>query len=272
MNRHAIVLVALFLVSCGSETYTTHFRGYSDINDVKIYYEVHGEGESIILLHGGLGHGHRDWPAVIPLLAPHYQLIVPDSRARGRSTDSDNPLSYDLLADDVIELMDFLDIERAYIVGKSDGGIIGLNIAMRYPDRALKIVAYGANFHPDGLTDSFLEWMKNVTVENYGDDWAHGDYLSVAPDPTQFGVMLDKVLTMWFSQPNWDTGDLARINTPVLIIDDADGSTIRPEHVRVMAEAIPGARLTLLGDTDHDATEKESETFANLVVDFLEAK
>ena len=272
VNRLIIALIAILLVSCSPESYTTHFRGYADIDDIRMYYEVHGEGEAILLLHGGAGHGQRDWSKVIPILAPQYQLIVPDSRAQGRSTDSDKPLGYDLLADDVIELMDYLDIVRAHVVGKSDGGIIGLNLAIRYPDRLLKVVAYGANFHPDGLTDTLLDLMNNVTVDNYGDDRAYDDYLSVAPDPSQFGVMLDKVVSMWLSQPDWTTEDLAQIKTPVLVIDDAQGLSIRPEHVQIMAEAIPGARLKLIDETDHAATKEKPEIFTDLVLGFLEAQ
>jgi pimeloyl-ACP methyl ester carboxylesterase len=271
LTRRKIIIAfaALLSVSCCPETYTTHFRGYADIDDVRMYYEVHGEGEPVLLLHGGGGHGQRDWSKVIPILAPRYQLIVPDSRARGRSTDSDKPLGYDLLADDVIELMDYLDIERAHVVGKSDGGIIGLDMAMRYPDRLLKVVAYGANFHPDGLTAATLEWNKNVTVENYGAEWAYSDYLSVAPDPDQFGVMLDKAVSMWLSQPNWTVDDLAKIKTPIFIIDDVLGQSIRPEHTQAMASAIPGARLVLIEDTDHAATIDKPEKFTRLVLDFL---
>lgn len=272
MREYATVLIAMLLVGCSPEPYTTHFRGYADIDDIRMYYEVHGEGEPILLLHGGTGHIQKDWSKIIPILAPQYQLIVPESRARGRSTDSDKPLGYDLLADDVIELMDYLDIERAHVVGKSDGGIIGLNLALRYPNRLLKVVAYGANFHPDGLTDTFLDLIKDVTVENYGDDRAQEDYLSVAPDPSQFGVMLDKVVSMWLSQPDWTTEDLARIKTPVFIIDDTQGTSIRPEHVQIMAEAIPGARLTLIDDTDHAATKEKPEMFSDLVLSFLEAQ
>ena len=94
-----------------------------------MYYEVHGEGEPVLLLHGGTGSG-KNWSKIVPTLSAHYQLIVPDSRAQGRSTDSDRPLDYDLLTDDVIRFMDHLDIESVYVIGASDGGIIGLNLAM----------------------------------------------------------------------------------------------------------------------------------------------
>ena len=245
---------------------------YADINGIRMYYEVHGEGDPIFLLHGGGRHGHRDWSQVIPILATKYRLIVPDSRAQGRSTDSDKPLGYDLLAEDVTQLMDHLEIERAHVVGFSDGGIIGLNMAMRYPTRVLKVVAYGANFHPDGLTAAALEWIRNVTPENYGADAAYIDYLSVATEPDHFGVMLNKVVSMWLSQPSWTVDDLAQIKTPVFIIDDAQGLAIQTGHVEEMAAAIPGARLALIDDTNHAATVEKPEEFAGLVHSFLAEK
>ena len=111
--------------------------------------------------------------------------------------------------------------------------------------------------------------LMDVTVENYGAERAYSDYLSVAPDPDQFGVMLDKVVSMWLSQPNWTVDDLARIKTPIFVIDDVLGQSIRPEHTQAMASAIPGARFVLIEDTKHAATIDKPEEFTKLVLDFL---
>ena len=261
-----ILMVALFSNAAAEKT---HFSGYAEIDNIQMYYEVHGEGEPVLLLHGGTGHGTIVWSEIVPILSDRYQLIVPDLRAQGRSTDSEKPLSYDLLADDVVERMDALNIDRASIVGKSDGGIIGLNLAIRYPQRVLKIITYGANFNPDGLTSAMLDWMKNVTPESYGADNADKYYRSVAPEPDQFDVMLSKVVAMWLSEPNWTVDDLAQIKTPILVIDDSLGLTIRPEHVQAMAAAIPDSRLALIDGTDHAANTEKPEEFARLVLDFL---
>jgi pimeloyl-ACP methyl ester carboxylesterase len=241
-------------------------QGYVSIEDILMYYEEHGEGEPVLLLHGGTGSG-KNWSKIVPILSTHYRLIIPDSRAQGRSTDSDRPIDYDLLTGDVISLMDYLNIESAYVIGASDGGIIGLNLAMRYSDRVRKVVAYGANFHPGGLTDRQREWMENVTPENYGD--ADSDYLSIAPEPDRFGILLEKIKAMWLSEPEWTEADLSWITTPVLIIDDTLGLAIRPDHVRAMATAIPGARLAFVDDTDHYAYWDKPAEFSSLVLSFF---
>jgi pimeloyl-ACP methyl ester carboxylesterase len=271
MSLKYTIAVGIVFLSGYLAAQESQFQGYANVGDIRMYYEMRGEGVPVLLLHGGAGNGREDWSKLCPILAKQYRLVVPDSRAQGRSTDSDKPLGYDLMTNDVIGLMDHLGIERAYVIGASDGGIIGLNMAMRYPDRVIGVVAYGANFHPDGLTSATVEWIENVTPENYGDD-ADADYLSVAPDPDQFGVMLEKVTSMWLSQPDWTEDDLAQIQTPVLVIDDTLGLTIRTDHVRTMAAAIPGARLVLIDDTDHAATSEKPEEFAGHVQAFFGEK
>jgi pimeloyl-ACP methyl ester carboxylesterase len=262
------VLTAAATLACTS-TYTTHYRGYANIDDFRMYYEVHGDGEPVLLLHGGTTSGAESWSRVIPALAPRYRVIVPDSRAHGRSTDSDEPLSYDLLTDNLVELMDHLEIERAHVVGWSDGGVNGLNMAIRHPQRLGKLVAYGANFHANGLPDHAIEWIEELSPETWPAELAELTYLNIAPDPTRMGVMLDKIRTMWLSQPTWTTDDLARIDTPVLILEDSLGNAIRPEHTEGLAAAIPGAELILIDDTDHAAPQEQAGTFNRLVQRFL---
>src|SRR4051794_27027412 len=115
------------------------------INGIDIYYEVYGEGDPVILLHGGLADGDQ-WVSVIPaIVAAGFQTVVMDSRGHGRSSFDDTPISYALMAKDVLGLMDHLGIGKADIVGWSDGGIIGLELAMTHPERLHKVVAYGAN-------------------------------------------------------------------------------------------------------------------------------
>jgi len=267
MTGKCALVISSFLLATNVAAQGPTHQGYVDNGDIQMYYEEHGEGEPVLLLHGGTGSG-KEWSRLVPMLSAHYRLIVLDSRAQGRSTDSDRALDYDLLSDDTIKLMDDLEIESAYIIGASDGGIIGLSLAMRSPDRVRKVVAYGANFHPRGLTDSQREWMENVTPENFGAD-ADTHYLSIAPEPERFGVLLEKITAMWLSQPTWTEGDLSRITIPVLIIDDTAGLVIRTEHVRAMATAIPGAQLAFVEDTNHYAHWDKADEFSDLVLAFL---
>ncbi|HWA42307.1 MAG TPA: alpha/beta hydrolase, partial [Hypericibacter adhaerens] len=126
--------------------------GTAPIDGVQIYYAIYGHGAPLILLHGGLGNADY-WGNQVREFAKHYQVIVMDSRGHGRSTRDAQPYGYHLMATDVVHLMDYLKIDRASIVGWSDGGIIGLDIAMTYPDRLDKLFAFGANVTTSGLRE-----------------------------------------------------------------------------------------------------------------------
>lgn len=265
----AILTSAIVLVSGCDSSYNTQFRGYANIDDVRLYYEDHGEGYPVLLLHGGTMSGAESWSRTVTALAPKYRVIVPDSRAHGRSTDSDKPLSYGLLTDNVVELMDHLEIQRAHVVGWSDGGVIGLDMALRYPDRLDKLVAYGTNFHYSGLPDHAIEMTRNLSPETWQPWIAELVYRNIAPDPTQEVVLLSKIKDMWLSQPNWTVDDLAKVQAPVLILEDSLGKAISPEHTQAMQKAIPGSRLELIDDTDHAAPQVQADTFNRLVTDFL---
>ena len=123
----------------------------TEINGVDIYYEVYGEGDPVLLLHGGLANGDHYMQVIPELQDAGYQVIVMDSRGHGRSSFDDTPISYEVMANDVLGLMDHLGIDKADLVGWSDGGIIGLELAIKHPDRLNKVVAYGANFDPTGV-------------------------------------------------------------------------------------------------------------------------
>ncbi len=266
-----VVASILFAYSPASaETcHATHFRGYADIDDIRMYYEIHGDGDPVLLLHGGTFAGAESWSRTIPAIARKYQVIVPDSRAHGRSTDSDKPLGYDLLTDNIVELMDHLQIQNAHVVGWSDGGVIGFNLALRYPDRLGKLVAYGANFHVDGLPEDAIKSIEELGSETWQPWIAELMYLNIAPIPENMGTLLEKVRAMWLTEPTWRADDLEAIDAPVLILEDSLGKAIKPEHTQELVSAIPNARLHLIDDTDHQAPQVQSETFNTLVLEFL---
>src|SRR5215469_870628 len=126
--------------------------GYAPINGIKIWYATFGKGELVLLLHGGLANSNY-WGNQVPALARNYRVIVMDSRGHGRSTHDDRPYGYDLMASDVIGLMDFLKLSKAAIVGWSDGAIIGLDIAIHHPERVSRLFAFAANSDPSGVAD-----------------------------------------------------------------------------------------------------------------------
>ena len=126
--------------------------GLAEVGDIQMWYAVFnkGGGSPVLLIHGGLETGDT-WGNQVPVLARNHEVIIADSRGHGRSTRSDKPFGYQLMADDYIGLLDYLMIDKVAVVGWSDGGIIGLDIAMRHPERLTKLWAYGANFNIGGL-------------------------------------------------------------------------------------------------------------------------
>lgn len=236
------------------------------INGIDVYYEVYGQGDPVILLHGGLANGTY-WANQIPVFAAKYQLIVMDSRGHGRSSFDEQPISYALMASDVLGLMDHLGIQKADIVGWSDGGIIGLEIAIHHPDRLNKVVAYGANFDPTGVR---LDIGTNARFNSYIER-ASQDYQTTSPAPERWDEFLDNIGTMWATQPNYTEDQLKAITTPFLILDGEEEEAIDLNQTKLMALLIPGAELTLMPGTGHFAMFEKPDLFNQIVLDYLAA-
>jgi pimeloyl-ACP methyl ester carboxylesterase len=234
------------------------------INGVDIYYEVYGQGDPVILLHGGLGNGTY-FANQIPVLAAKYQLIVMDSRGHGRSSFDDTPISYELMASDVLGLMDHLGIQKADIVGWSDGGIIGLELAIHHRERLNRVVAYGANFDPSGFRPGIGQSARfNAYVEQ-----AAKDYQRLSPHPERWGEFLTNIEHMWAIEPNYSEEQLKSIRTPMLVLDGAMEEAIDLNQTKLMALLIPGAQLVLMPDTGHFAMFEQPAEFNKIVLDFL---
>lgn len=134
--------------------------GYAEINSVKLYYEVTGEGEPLLLLHGGLG-GSDHFSKIISSLTESFKVITVDRRGHGRSYDNGGPYTYAAMADETAAFLDHLQLESVNVLGFSDGGVVGYHLASTYPDKVRKLVAVGANFRVNGLTQETIEFTKN---------------------------------------------------------------------------------------------------------------
>src|SRR5215217_551843 len=237
----------------------------AEINGVDIYYEVYGEGDPVLFIHGGLANGDY-WVNVIPAITDAgYQAIVMDSRGHGRSSFDETPISYEVMANDVLGLMDHLDIDKFDLVGWSDGGIIGLELAIHHPERLNKVVAYGANFDPTGVRLDINEnayW--NAFVER-----ASEDYQRLSPHPERWDEFLGNISNMWATEPNYTEEQLRSITTPFLILDGAKKEAIDLNQTKLMALLIPGAELVIMPDTGHFAAFEQPEEFARIVLDYL---
>ena len=239
--------------------------GTAPVNGIEMYYAVYGKGPPVLLIHGGLGYADI-WGAQVVDLAKDHMVIVADSRGHGRSTRNADPYSYDLMSSDYLALLDFLKVDKTALVGWSDGGIIGLDIAMNHPERLTKLFAQAANSKVDGLNPDV---MKNKTFAAYIDK--SGEiYKKISPTPDQYDAFVEQISGMWASQPNWSDDDLKKIKTPVAIVLGDHDEAITREHTEYMAKTIPGAKLVILDSASHFAMLQDPEGYNKAVRDFID--
>jgi len=168
------------------------------------------------------------------------------------------------MADDVVGLMDFLKIDKAAIVGWSDGAILGLDIALRHPERLTKLFAFAANSDPSGVAD-----IANSPVFNEFIARAEKEYQALSPTPAEYKDFLAQITKMWETQPNWSAADLGRIATPTWIVDADHDEAIKRENTEFMAANIPGAGLLLQPEVSHFSFLQDPEQFSADVLHFL---
>lgn len=240
-------------------------QAFAQVGDIKMSYAIYGSGSPILLIHGGLGNADQ-WAAVIGPLAAHHEVIVADTRGHGRSERGSAPMTYGQLATDYLGLLDSLHLKKVAIVGWSDGGIIGLDIAMHHPERLSKLVSYGANSRADALVKPVIDPVMTEIGER-----SEEDFLAEGSNPAAWQRLAHDVQKMWDTEPTWTAADLARIRTPTLIADGRHEEFIDPADTRAMAAAIPGARLELLPNTGHFAPIQTPAAFVRMVLDFLDA-
>jgi pimeloyl-ACP methyl ester carboxylesterase len=239
--------------------------GYAPVNGIRMFYAVFGQGSPVLLLHGGLANSNY-WGGIIPILVRnHYEVIVTDSRGHGRSTRTAEPYSYELMASDVLALLDYLKLTKVDLLGWSDGGIIGLAIAMQHPERLRRLFAYGANSDPSGARP---DMESNATWTSYLER-TRGEYRQLSPTPQDYETFLAQIQAMWAQQPNFTATQLQRINVRTAIADGAHDEAIKREHTEYLAHTIPAATLIILPDVSHFGMLQNPQEFGSAVVGFL---
>lgn len=240
--------------------------GFAPVNGIKIWFAVYGRGEPVILLHGGLANANY-WGHQVRALERHHQVVVMDSRGHGRSSRNQEPYGYDLMASDVVGLLDHLRIKKAAIVGWSDGAIIGLDIAMKHPERVSRLFAFAANSDPSGVADIASSDVFNAYIARAGVEYKH-----LSPTPSEYKNFVAEITRMWESQPKWTAADLAAIKVPTWIVDGDHDEAIKRENTEFMAANIPGAGLLIQPEVSHFSFLQDPEQFNEDVLRFLERR
>ena len=222
--------------------------GNAPVNGIEMYYATYGAGDPVLLIHGGLGHGDV-WASQVIDLSRDHLVIVADSRGHGRSTRTEEPFGYDLMASDYLALLDYLKIDKVDLVGWSDGGIIGLDIAMSHPERLDHLFAHAANITTDGVDPSVAEdTVFNGYIGKMGEA-----YVKMSPTPDQFESFVAQISDMWATQPNWTDAQVAAITVPTAIVVGEYDEAILRAHTEKIAALIPGAKLVILPGVSHFA-------------------
>ncbi|MGQ0485487.1 MAG: alpha/beta fold hydrolase [Hyphomicrobiales bacterium] len=241
--------------------------GLAPVNDIQMYYEIYNAAgaDPVLLLHGGLG-STLNWGNQVPELMKTHKVVAVDSRGHGRSTRSEQSFGYELMASDVLAIMDHLKLDKVSIVGWSDGGIIGLVLAMQHPERVKKLFAYGANYNVSGVkptveTDPVFGMAVGMAMENYR---------KLSPTPGEFDNFLKQIAAMWFSQPDFKPEQLGKIGVPTVIADGQYEEAIKPEHTMELAKMIPGAKLVIIPNVSHMGMWQDPAAINKAVMEFLD--
>lgn len=244
-------------------------NGFAPVNDIKMYYAIFNKNGSnpVILLHGGLVSSDY-WSFQVPMLAKRHKVIVVDSRGHGRSSMSHQPLSYELMASDVLSLMDYLKLNRTSIVGWSDGGIIGLLLAMQRPDRVEKLFTYGSNYNRSGYK---TESQDSVMAARFMSR-VQENYRRLSPTPEGFSDLRAALGKMYAIEPDLKVEELKAIQAPTVIACGEYEQFIKREQFEELTRLVPNAKLVVIPNVGHGGPTQGPVKFNKAVKTFLDGK
>jgi len=242
---------------------------YIDIGAVKTWYDEQGEGDPLILLHGGLVT-NETWAMQMPEFRARFRVLAPERRGHGHTPDVEGPLSYDDMAADTIGFIEKLVDGPAHLVGWSDGAIVGLLVAIERPDLVHKLVAIGANYDTTGVPAALQEGLGATPADSEDMAMPRALHQAVSPDgPESWNVLYEKFQVMAHTQPHITLEELGRISAPTLVlVGDDDLPTL--EHTATLYRSIPNSELAVVPGTSHFVAMEKPDVLNRLIIDFLE--
>lgn len=279
MKNFVIVLMTCILVSCSNKAKNQIDYGsnlsvgkYVDVNGIKVYYEVYGEGEPLLLLHGNSG-SIEGFIYQIPEFSKYFKVIAVDSRAQGRTYDSDKEITYSLMASDMSELIDKLKLGKVNVVGWSDGGNVGLELAFSHPEKVLKVVALGANY----THENAIEPADNVTIAPDDPLWIRTSVVMkkyksaferLSPNKDRLPVIKKKLENLMANYPNFTVDQLKTINVPFLVVA-GDHDLINMDQTIGLFKNLPKAQLFIVPGATHFVMIENPDLINSEVIKFL---
>ena len=256
--------------------------GYAPVNGLKMYYEIHGRGEPVVLLHGAFMTITTNWDGWIGELTKTRKVIAIEMQGHGRTGDTRREFSSDHLADDVAALLGHLGIPRADVIGYSMGGGVAMRVAVRHPDRVRKVVVISSPFRRDGVIPEGQDALRNLTAEVFKGSPIESEYRRLSPTPDQFARFVERMVAA--NNNGIDlTADQLRATTAPMFFIHGDAEGIRLDHVAEMFRLKGGevhgdmrprsaSRLAVLPNTTHVTLMDRMSTIVPMVNDFLDAK
>ncbi|WP_309887703.1 alpha/beta fold hydrolase [Archangium sp.] len=257
-------------------------KGHAPVRGLKMYYEVHGKGAPVVLLHGSFMTITNNWAEMLPRLAKSRQVIAVELQGHGRTADINRDFSHENLADDVAALLDYLKIPQADLLGYSMGGGVAMQVAIRHPQKVRKVVSVSAVFRHDGWVKEALDAFPKMDPGMLKGSPIETEYKKLSPTPEKFDTFIKRVIQMDLKPYDFGAAKLKATKAPMLFIHgDADG--VRLDHIaemfRLKGDEIFGdmrprseSRLAILPDTTHVTLMGKSNVIVPMVNDFLDAQ
>jgi pimeloyl-ACP methyl ester carboxylesterase len=256
-------------------------QAYVAVNGLNMYYEIHGQGQPLVLLHGAFSAVGTSFGGLIPLLAKHRQVIAFELQAHGRTADIDRPLSIEAMADDTAAAIKELGFDSVDLLGYSMGGSVALHTAIRYPAVVRKLILMSVSYSLGGIHPGLMDGLGEMKAEMmHGSPW-HDEYMKIAPHPEHFATLFEKKTAMDRQIHDILAESIRDLNIPTqLIIGDSD--LIRPEHgvefFRLlgggvfgdMPPGLPASQLAVLPGTSHVSIVDRTELLAPMINSFLD--
>lgn len=282
--RWALGVAAIIAVTSASVDASAQQRpvtGYSPVNGLRMYYEVHGQGEPLVLLHGAFMNITTNWTGWIDELAKTHKVIAVEMQGHGRTADITRPFSSANHADDIAALLAYLDIPRADVIDYSMGGSVALRLAVRHPERVRRMVIISSPFRGDGVVPEGRQALLTLTADLFKGSPIESEYKRLSPTPDHFASFISRMVAGYAADADVRAEELAATSAPMFFIHgDADG--IRLAHIGEMFRLKGGethgdmgprtdSRLAILPNTTHVTLMERQSTIIPMVNDFLSA-
>jgi pimeloyl-ACP methyl ester carboxylesterase len=262
---------AMISQTIDNETKQDGIHGYAPVNGLKMYYEIHGSGAPLVLIHGGGSTIQTTFGRVLPIFAKTHKVIAVEMQAHGRTADINRPLSFEQDADDIAALLNYLKIDKADIFGFSNGASTTLQCAIRHPELVNKIVVASTFYNRKGAPSWFWDFMNKATFEGMPRQLKDA-FLKLNPDTNALHRMYERDVARMQSFPDISDKQIKSIKAPALIIT-GDRDVTTPEHAAEMHRLLSDSRLAIIpgghGDYIGEITTPQDSVLISATVNMI---